>query len=222
MQIPSDLSNFLPPLRSKSTRGIKNRPGTAPPPDLGVTGLGKHNVVHMIYVGSKQGRPEGKRYYLVVRLVKVHSISTLVELLQTRLISSLEIRGQMVGAMLQDDDIIAGPFKMSLKCPVSRRAVQAKCTHIQCFDAASWFSLMEQTTTWYTVLCPVCESVLDSRELIIDGFVAEILKSTPDSVDDVLVESDGQWRTADGRYSSAGGGVMACPGQYEQIDSGTD
>jgi hypothetical protein len=43
-------------------------------------------------------------------------------------------------------------------------------------------------------------------------FFAEILKPTPDSVDDVLVEADGAWRTADGKYSSAKAKVAAAAG----------
>jgi E3 SUMO-protein ligase PIAS1 len=64
----------------------------------------------------------------------------------------------------------------------------AKCSHSQCFDATSWYAMMQQTTTWYDPparlsnvssiyclntllrLCPVCENVLDWRELIIDGY----------------------------------------------------
>jgi len=42
-----------------------------------------------------------------------------------------------------------------------------KCVHPQCFDITSWYTMMEQTTTW---LCPVCERQLDYRELIIDGW----------------------------------------------------
>ncbi|KAJ6509863.1 MIZ/SP-RING zinc finger-domain-containing protein [Mycena vulgaris] len=125
--------------------------------------------------------------------------------------------------MSEDDDIIAGSLKMSLKCPLSFMRINtpcrsAKCSHSQCFDATSWYAVMQQTTTW---LCPVCENVLDWRELIIDGFFAEILKTTPDSVDDVLVESDGQWHTTDGRYSSSGT-ARAAPALYEVIDSDSD
>ncbi|KAG6885580.1 hypothetical protein C0993_012582 [Termitomyces sp. T159_Od127] len=59
---------------------------------------------------------------------------------------------------------------------------------------------MEQTTTW---LCPVCERVLDSKELIVDGYFDEILKQTPDDVEDVIVEADGEWHTSDNKYGSA-------------------
>jgi E3 SUMO-protein ligase PIAS1 len=92
----------------------------------------------------------------------------------------------------------------------------SRCVHSQCFDATSWFSVMEQTTTW---LCPVCERVLDSKDLIIDGYAYplanaslvfwsllryfdEILKHSPESVEDVIVEADGEWHTSDNKYGS--------------------
>jgi len=75
-----------------------------------------------------------------------------------------------------------------------------KCTHSQCFDATSWFSVMEQTTTW---LCPVCERTLDCNDLIIDGYFDEILQHSPESVEDVVVEADGEWHTSDNKYGSA-------------------
>ncbi|KAJ7839131.1 PINIT domain-containing protein [Mycena olivaceomarginata] len=226
-------------------KGIKKRPGTAPPPELAP--VGSRNAVRMIYINGGQGQLEYKKYYLVVQLVKTTSVSALVDhLLKTRFVSGADIRRQMVASMSKDDDIIAGSLKMSLKCPVGVSSYSSqshslmssvlphtaqlhahhyalpvrKCTHSQCFDATSWYSMMEQTTTW---LCPVCENVLDWRELIIDGFFAEILKTTPDSVDDVLVEADGEWSTSDGMYSSAkvaSGVPFLAP--YDYIDSDSD
>jgi len=92
-----------------------------------------------------------------------------------------------------------------LKCPltfvrISTPCRSEKCVHPQCFDATSWFTMMETTTTW---LCPVCERVLDYKDLIIDGYFDAILKASPDSVEDVMVEADGEWHTADNAYASA-------------------
>ncbi|KAJ6627721.1 PINIT domain-containing protein [Mycena sp. CBHHK59/15] len=215
-------------LKNTLLKGIKKRPGTAPPPDLGsgISYAAASNVVKMVYINSGQGPLELKKYYLVVQLVQSQSVDALVDnLLHTRFVSSQEVRRQMVAAMPEDDDIIAGSLKMSLKCPLSFMRIStpcrsSKCTHSQCFDATSWFSVMEQTTTW---LCPVCENVLDWRELIIDGFFSEILKTTPDSVEDVLVESDGQWSTSDKKYFSdfggkAGGSVVCRGPQYDYIE----
>lgn len=75
---------------------------------------------------------------------------------------------------------------------------------------------MEQTTTW---LCPVCEKMLEPNDLIVDGLVKfvsglvamtntfssyfdNILKSTPDSVEEVEVEPNGEWHTADNKFGS--------------------
>ncbi|KAJ6452023.1 PINIT domain-containing protein [Mycena vitilis] len=211
-------------LKGSLLKGIKKRPGTAPPPEL--AGAGPRNAVRMIYINSGTGQVEYKKYFLAVQLVKSVSVSTLVDqLLQTRFVSGTEIRRQMAASMSSDDDIIAGSLKMSLKCPLSFMRIQtpcrsSKCSHSQCFDATSWYSMMQQTTTW---LCPVCENVLDWRELIIDGYFAEILKTTPDSVDDVLVESDGEWRTSDNKYSSAKlAAGIPCPIEYDYIDSDSD
>ena len=94
---------------------------------------------------------------------------------------------------IEDDDIIAGKQKMTLKCPVcmpftlhlqqlkahcpsqlsyTRIKIPCrsdKCVHPQCFDAVSWYSVMEQTTTW---LCPVCDKALEPNDLIVDGYVS--------------------------------------------------
>ncbi|KAF8641059.1 hypothetical protein AX17_000703 [Amanita inopinata Kibby_2008] len=190
-------------------KGLKKKPGTAPPPDIGkqlnVTGS---NRVDMVYLNtqSQQGVPP-KKYYLAVMLVETTSVSELVnDLKESKYKSSQEIRQQMVQSTTEDDDIVAGPQKMSLKCPLSFTHINiptrsSKCVHSQCFDATSWFSVMEQTTTW---LCPVCERVLDCKELIVDGYFAEILSLTPDSVEDVIVEPDGEWHTADNKFASTG------------------
>ena len=74
-------------------------------------------------------------------------------------------------SLAHDDDIVAGAQTMSLKCPLSymRLATPCRsqhCAHAQCFDATSWYSMMEQTTTY---LCPVCDKVLNIDDLIMDG-----------------------------------------------------
>jgi len=192
---------------SANLKGLKKKPGTAPPPDLSkyIRLTTANNKVEMIYVNSQQP-VQPKKFYLLVQLVETVNVETLVqELRKTGYKSSNDIRREMISSMSLDDDIVAGPQKMSLKCPLSYMRVNTpcrsrKCTHSQCFDATSWFSVMEQTTTW---LCPVCERTLDHKDLIIDGYFDEILKSSPESVEDVIVEADGEWHTSDNKYGSA-------------------
>ncbi|KAF7320372.1 MIZ zinc finger protein [Mycena kentingensis (nom. inval.)] len=187
-------------------KGLKKKPGTAPPPDLGkyIRLTTTPNKVEMIYVNSQQPALP-KKFYLMVQLVEMISVETLVQDLTKRGYKSCqEIRAEMLAANAVDDDIVAGSQKMSLKCPLSYMRINTpcrsrKCAHSQCFDATSWFSVMEQTTTW---LCPVCEKILDPGDLVVDGYFDEILKSSPESVEDVIVEADGEWHTSDNKYGS--------------------
>ncbi|KIP11381.1 hypothetical protein PHLGIDRAFT_114515 [Phlebiopsis gigantea 11061_1 CR5-6] len=188
-------------------KGMKKKPGTAPPPDIG-----KHvrmsstasNRIEMVYVNSQNPAP-AKKYYLIVMLVEVTTVEQLIERLRKgKYKSNNEIVDKMAQASLEDDDIVAGSQKLSLKCPLSYMRIatpcrSAHCVHSQCFDAFSWYSVMEQTTTW---LCPVCEKVLNTEDLIVDGYFDEILKETDEDVEDVIVEADGQWHTVDNMYGS--------------------
>ncbi|KAJ3919345.1 PINIT domain-containing protein [Lentinula edodes] len=191
---------------SANLKGLKKKPGTAPPPVLDelVNFNTSPNRVEMIYVNSQQPA-QPKKFYLVVKLVESTSVDTLVgNLKQNCFESSEKIQKRMQASTFEDDDIVAGPQKMSLKCPLTLARINtpcrsSKCVHVQCFDATSWFSVNEQTTTW---LCPVCERTLEVNDLIIDGFVESILKECPDSVEDVMVEADGEWHTSDNTYGS--------------------
>ncbi|KAH6917517.1 PINIT domain-containing protein [Coprinopsis sp. MPI-PUGE-AT-0042] len=189
-------------------KGLKKKPGTAPPPDLAkyVRFTSQQNRIEMVYVNSSQPA-QAKKYYMIVMLVETTTIDRLVDNLKANCRrTSAEIQQKMKSAMTDDDDIQAGPQKMSLKDPLSFARVQtpcrsSRCVHPQCFDATAWFSVMEQTTTY---LCPTCERVLDHKELIIDGYFEAILQQTDEDTDDVIVEADGEWHTADNKYASAG------------------
>ncbi|KAI0825049.1 PINIT domain-containing protein [Trametes gibbosa] len=189
-------------------KGLKKRPGTAPPPDLGKAtrlAFAQTNRVEMIYVNSQQPTAP-KKYYLAVMLVEVTSVDQLIgRLRKGKYRPRAEILADMQKAIADDDEIVAGHQKMSLKCPLSYMRIatpcrSASCVHPQCFDALSWFSVMEQTTTW---MCPVCEKVLNVEDLIIDGYFDDILKNTPEDVEDVIVEADGQWHSEDNKFGSA-------------------
>ncbi|THH34039.1 hypothetical protein EUX98_g145 [Antrodiella citrinella] len=190
-------------------KGMKKKPGTAPPPDLGRSVRltpGAANRVEMIYVNSQQPVTP-KKYYLVVMLVEVTTVEQLIDKLKKgKYKSSNEIITKMQQPLTDEDDIVAGASKMSLKCPLSYMRIATpcrawSCVHSQCFDAESWFYVMEQTTTW---MCPVCEKALNIDDLIVDGYFDEIVKATPEEVEDVIVEPDGEWHSEDNAFGSAG------------------
>lgn len=86
---------------SANLKGLKKKPGTAPPPDLGkVARMSQNsaNRVEMIYVNSQQPTPpkvcdrwahnyllthgHEQKYYIVVALVEVTSVDQLIERLR--------------------------------------------------------------------------------------------------------------------------------------------
>lgn len=197
---------------SGNFRGIKKKAGTAPPADItkfSRTASGQGNQVEMIYVNSNQPaankqRPPPQKYYLVVNLVEVTSVDELVERLKKRVQPREEVIARMRAIQPDDDDVQVGPTKVSLRDPLTYTRLTlpcraSSCVHIGCFDAACWYSMMEQTTTW---LCPICDRVLDVNELVIDGYIQEILANVDEEADDVMVEADGEWHTEDNKYGS--------------------
>ncbi|KAJ7785576.1 hypothetical protein B0H14DRAFT_3506701 [Mycena olivaceomarginata] len=136
---------------------------------------------------------------------------------------------------------------MSLKCPLSFMRINtpcrsAKCTHLAVLrrDVVILHDgSYDDLTGLLSGYASCAENVLDWRELIMTGtyfswsspanqpsplhrFFAEILKTTSDSVDDVLVEADGEWSTADGKYSSASAAKVADGARYDYIDCDSD
>ncbi|KAI0048360.1 hypothetical protein FA95DRAFT_1558133 [Auriscalpium vulgare] len=197
-----------------NTKGLKKKPGTAPSADLGKTvrmAPGSQNRVEIVYVNNQtnnnQQPPPPKKYYIAVMLVQVTTVDQLIERVKKgKYRSTSDVLAQMRKSSSDDDDIVAGPVKMSLKCPLSYCRIttpcrSSQCVHPSCFDALSWYSINEQTTTWS---CPICEKAINHEDLIVDGYFDEILKNTSDEVDDVMVEADGEWHTSDDKFSSTG------------------
>ncbi|KZT55971.1 hypothetical protein CALCODRAFT_471661 [Calocera cornea HHB12733] len=196
-------------LLNANLRGLKKKPGTAPPADLGKTVRLAHsgsNKLDMIFMNN-QTPFVPKRFYALVNLVEATTVQQIVDRIHKGKYRSREdILARMRHSNKEDEDIVAGPASLSLKCPMSYIRIKIPCrskycVHSQCFDADSWFSVMEQTTTW---LCPVCEKTLMVDDLIVDGYFDSILQATPDSVDDVVLEADGEWHTSDSKYASSG------------------
>ncbi|KAI8874206.1 zf-MIZ-domain-containing protein, partial [Ramicandelaber brevisporus] len=82
-----------------------------------------------------------------------------------------------------DDEIVAGHQQVSLKCPLGYMRLQHPvrgnhCPHAQCFDANTFLELNKKQAT---ALCPVCDRVIGGlTELIVDGFMMNVLKSATD------------------------------------------
>ncbi|OJJ43713.1 hypothetical protein ASPZODRAFT_135717 [Penicilliopsis zonata CBS 506.65] len=185
-------------------RGLKNKAGTTQPADI--TNYirkkpGYTNDVVMTYALTQ------KRFFVLVNLVQQHPVEELVNQLKARKTISKEQVLREMQNKANDSEIITTSSVMSLKCPLSTLRIEnpcrsTVCTHNQCFDASSFLQLQQQAPTW---TCPVCSKATSFESLQIDQYVDDILVSTPNDVDQVIIEPDGRWLSPKGLGSGVGG-----------------
>ncbi|OAX81138.1 hypothetical protein ACJ72_04521 [Emergomyces africanus] len=179
-------------------RGLKNKPGSTRPADI--TSFirkksGYVNHVVMTYALTQ------KKHYVVINLVRKHSVEELVDQLRARKTIAAEQVIREMKNKADDADIVATSAVMSLKCPLStlRIAVPCRstiCSHNQCFEVCR-FVANRTSPSWSLLLYKPLENsqklpILPTLTNII-RYVDNILKSTPSSLDQVTVEPDGKW-----------------------------
>ncbi|KAH9811103.1 PINIT domain-containing protein [Melampsora americana] len=192
---------------SANVRGLKNQPGTAPPPDLSTTGNGSlinmkeygMNRVDVIYTNTD------RKYYAIVYLVEHFSIPLLIKNLKASKQQTQEEVLAKIKAGSGDDDVFTSSSVVALVDPLVLSRIRLpirslQCTHLQCFDAEFFYSMMEQTSTW---MCPVCNKKLNPQQLAIDGYMQSILQITPSSIDSVIIEADGTWHDENYKYGTS-------------------
>ena len=111
-----------------------------------------------------------------------------------RMVSILSVKSELIA------DENEGYRSLDLRCPVGLSRIRipvrgVKCNHIRCFDLASYVSVNRSTSNlnlrW---LCPICNTYVPPKDLLIDSYVLSILKITAPQVSEVLVsEKDASW-----------------------------
>ncbi|KAG8693152.1 SUMO ligase siz1 [Ceratobasidium sp. 394] len=114
---------------------------------------------------------------------------------------------------LADADVELGSHIVSLRCPITQTRINtpcrsSKCAHFQCFDAKNWLLFTEKMTD---KKCPVCDTGISKRNLIVDEYFGDVLQQIPTTINEVVLEANGEWHTRDGRYRSSGG---SAPGTH--------
>ncbi|CAN6222015.1 unnamed protein product [Urochloa humidicola] len=97
-----------------------------------------------------------------------------------------------------DSDVLEGPSRVSLNCPISFKRIKTPikghlCKHYQCFDYDNYMEMNSIKPNWR---CPYCNTPSNFTELRIDQMMAKILEETGNDVTDVLVFADGSWKAA--------------------------
>ncbi|KAK4435410.1 E4 SUMO-protein ligase PIAL2 [Sesamum alatum] len=93
-----------------------------------------------------------------------------------------------------DSEIIEGPSRISLNCPISFRRIRTpvkghSCKHIQCFDFDNYVDINSRRPSWR---CPHCNQHVCFADIRIDQKL--VLKEVEANVSDIIFSSDGSWQ----------------------------
>ncbi|KAF8698135.1 hypothetical protein HU200_035650 [Digitaria exilis] len=110
----------------------------------------------------------------------------------------LDVYAQHTTVCPADSDVLEGPSRVSLNCPISFRRIKTPikgrlCKHYQCFDYDNYMEMNSRKPNWR---CPCCNTPSNFTDLRIDQMMTKILEKTGDDVIDVLVSADGSWKAA--------------------------
>ena len=95
-----------------------------------------------------------------------------------------------------DDDVVCGETKVSLRCPLSICRISVpirgtECLHPQCVDLRTFLSFSHKTGIWQ---CPVCLKPLKFNQIVIDNEMKDILDKTDDDIDLVRLYPNGSFK----------------------------
>ncbi|KAK2984589.1 hypothetical protein RJ640_018967, partial [Escallonia rubra] len=99
-----------------------------------------------------------------------------------------------VAAPESDSEIIEGPSRISLNCPISFRRIKTpvkghSCKHLQCFDFENFVDINTRRPSWR---CPHCNQYLCFTDIRVDQNM--VLKEVGGNVTDVIISADGSWK----------------------------
>ncbi|XP_042467774.1 E4 SUMO-protein ligase PIAL2-like isoform X2 [Zingiber officinale] len=100
--------------------------------------------------------------------------------------------------MVSDSDIIEGPSRISLNCPISFKRIKTPvkgrlCNHHQCFDYDNFMELNSRKPSWR---CPCCNTSTSCIELRIDQKIVKVLQEVGEDETDIVIFSNGSWKTS--------------------------
>ncbi|CAH8277804.1 unnamed protein product [Arabidopsis lyrata] len=95
-----------------------------------------------------------------------------------------------------DSDIIEGPSRVSLNCPISRKRIKLPvkgqlCKHLQCFDFSNYVHINMRNPSWR---CPHCNQPVCYPDIRLDQNMAKILKDVEYNAAAVIIDADGTWK----------------------------
>ncbi|CAA2992412.1 E4 SUMO- ligase PIAL2-like isoform X2 [Olea europaea subsp. europaea] len=147
-------------------------------------------VTHMLKYGSNLLQAVGEfngNYIIAVAFMRTMS---------TPDINAIEDYVQHVPeAIDSDSEIIEGPSRISINCPISFRRIKTpvkghSCKHLQCFDYDNYVNINSRRPSWR---CPHCNQHVCFTDIRLDQKMAKVLKEVGPNVKEVIISSDGSW-----------------------------
>lgn len=94
-----------------------------------------------------------------------------------------------------DFEIATTMLRVSLICPIGKIRMKIPCraltcNHLQCFDGLLYLQMNECKQSW---ICPVCDKEALFKNLYIDGYFLNIIKSLTVHDNEIQVHKDGTW-----------------------------
>ncbi|KAI3404692.2 SIZ1 [Candida oxycetoniae] len=192
IQYPSQVEVYLNDAKiTQSFRGT-SKVGTASPIDLtdSILPPPKLNTIHLAY--------EAIDANFLVYLYIAETIP--LKKIKNRILSKPKISKRHTIAELQkvedSDGIIMSDYQVSLKDPwgcmrIRYATKSVYCDHLQCFDATFFLAKQLQSPLWE---CPYCVKPVKIDDLAGCEFFDEILQSTSEDTEHVLISKDAKWQ----------------------------
>jgi len=180
-----------------------NKPGVEPkrpPKPVNITPLCKLSPILPNSVIVKWATEYTKQWVVGIWLVMKLSSDDLLDRLKkkgTR--DPAYTKGLIIDKLNDNDaDVATTSLKVTVSCPLGKMRMRVPCrpqtcSHLQCFDAATFLQMNERKPTWN---CPVCDSKANYNDLLIDGYFLEVLESKdlPEEENEIILEQDGSWK----------------------------
>ncbi|KAJ7944972.1 E4 SUMO-protein ligase PIAL2 [Quillaja saponaria] len=95
-----------------------------------------------------------------------------------------------------DAEIIEGPSRISLNCPISYTRIKIPvkgrlCKHLRCFDFSNFVNINSRRPSWR---CPHCNQYVCYSDLRLDRNMVEVLREVVENVVEVIICADGSWK----------------------------
>merc|ERR1712241_426316 len=180
-----------------------NKPGVEPkrpPKPVNITPHCKLSPILPNAINIKWASEYNKTWVVGIWLVMKLTSDDLLDRLKKKGTRDATFTKNLIIEKLNDEDadVATTSLKVTVSCPLGKMRMRVPCrpqccSHLQCFDAATFLQMNERKPTWN---CPVCDSEANYSDLLIDGYFQEVLESKdlPEDENDIILEADGTWK----------------------------